>query len=66
MQNWGQNSFLGDDTMKKVFALTVVFAAFFAAGCAEKKETVPPPAQDQAAPAEEAPAQTPADDAKAP
>jgi outer membrane lipoprotein-sorting protein len=38
--------------MKKVFALMVVFAAF-AAGCAEK-ETVPPPAQDQAAPAEEA------------
>jgi hypothetical protein len=52
--------------MKKVFALTVVFAALFAAGCAEKKETVPPPAQEQAAPAEETPAETPADDAKAP
>ena len=57
----GYDSFLGDQTMKKVFALMVVFAALVAAGCAEK-ETVPPPA-DNAAPAETAPADgTPADE----
>jgi predicted small lipoprotein YifL len=46
--------------MKKVFALMVVFAALFAAGCAEK-ETVPPPADEKAAPADEA-KDMPADD----
>ena len=50
--------------MKKVFALMVVFAALFAAGCAEK-ETVPPPAEDQAAPAEDA-KEMPADEAAEP
>lgn len=47
--------------MKKVFALMVVFAALIAAGCAEK-ETVPPPAEDQATPAEET-KEMPAEDA---
>jgi hypothetical protein len=51
--------------MKKAFALLVVCAALFAAGCAEK-DTVPPPAEDATTttPAEEAPADaTPADGA---
>jgi hypothetical protein len=42
--------------MKKFFALTVVFAALFAAGCAEK-DTMPPPADNEAAPADTAPAE---------
>jgi hypothetical protein len=40
-------SFLGDKTMKKFLALTVVFAALAVLGCAEKK-TVPPPANTDA------------------
>jgi len=47
--------------MKKLFAPMVVLAALIA-GCAEK-ETVPPPADEKAAPAEKAPAEgAPADD----
>ena len=56
------DSFLGDLTMKKLFALMVVFAALIAVGCAEK-DTAPAPADNQAAPAEETPADgAPADD----
>ena len=50
--------------MKKVFALMVVFAALFAVGCAEKQDTMPPPAEDQAVPADETkemPAEEPAE-----
>lgn len=48
--------------MKKLFALMVVFAALVAAGCAER-DTTPMPADNQAAPAEEKPADgAPADD----
>ncbi|MEX0610968.1 MAG: hypothetical protein WD229_02505 [Pirellulales bacterium] len=56
------DSFFGDLTMKKLFALMVVFAALVAAGCAER-DTTPMPADNQAAPAEEKPADgAPADD----
>ena len=47
-------SFLGDPTMKKFFALLVVFAALSAAGCGEKKDTMAPPADEQATPADDA------------
>jgi hypothetical protein len=42
--------------MKKFFALMVVTVALFAAGCAEK-DTMPPPAENEAAPADEMPAE---------
>jgi hypothetical protein len=50
--------------MKKFFAVMVVFAALFAVGCAEK-DTMPPPADDQATPAEEPADGAPADDTPA-
>jgi hypothetical protein len=57
------DSFFGDLTMKKLFALMIVFAALVAVGCAER-DTTPAPADNQAAPpAEETPAEgAPADD----
>ena len=57
----GSQILFGVQTMKKLFAPMVVLAALIA-GCAEK-ETVPPPADEKAAPAEKAPAEgAPADD----
>jgi predicted small lipoprotein YifL len=40
--------------MKKFFALTVVLAALLAAGCGEKKESMTPPGDEKAAPADDA------------
>jgi predicted small lipoprotein YifL len=52
-------------TMKKFFALMVVFAALFAVGCAEKNGGTAPPADEQAAPADDA-TEAPAEDAAQP
>ncbi len=48
--------------MKKFFALSVVIAALFAAGCAKENDTMPPPAEDQAMPVDEGATDMPADD----
>ena len=61
----GYDSFLGDLTMKKLFALMLFLAALVVAGCGESDTA--PPADDAAppadAPADDMPAEEPATDA---
>ena len=49
--------FSENQAMKKFFALMVVFAALTAVGCAKEDDTMAPPAEDQAVPADDMPAE---------
>jgi hypothetical protein len=59
----GYDSFLGDLTMKKLFASMIVLGALVAMGCGEKDTT---PADDAAPPVEEPADETPMEEPAAP